>query len=104
LDTPLDQCHSINSISLASDRWHHVAEKVANNLAENTTGSVRPVSLTSFGSLPAFYEILGENGQVWCRLIHPLWKNNHPSLSDQSYRCITVFDALRRPGWCILLK
>jgi len=80
-------------ISLEQSYWKNITEKAALNLAEILKGKKKMEN--------GLWIINGKNRKKV--IIHPLWSvENHPTLRKmQEYDKITVFDILRRPGWCI---
>jgi len=86
-------------ISLSNGIWHKLTEKVMRNLKKNLDDDYTFVPRAN-GS---YYEIHDNNGVI-DHLVHPLWTSNHHDLPKdygQSSEPITIFDVLRRPGWCI---
>lgn len=85
-------------ISLASKAWLELTEKIAQNLCKNMS-EIEIIPQTS----GKFHEISDrESQQSQAVMVHPLWTAQHPCLANHaSPELITVFDALRRPGWCI---
>jgi DEAD/DEAH box helicase domain-containing protein len=83
--------------------WQSVAEKAAQSLAR------------VFGQAEVILRegiwIIVAKQHARAVLIHPLWNHDHPSLKTLASQLrvgisdlptCTIFDALRRPGWCLI--
>ncbi len=83
------------AVELEQSHWVGIAEKSAHSFKLANT-ALREQRLDN-GLLALF-----KKDALYCVFIHPLWSNEHPRLYDlPSDRLCTVFDAARRPGWCL---
>lgn len=83
------------AVELEQPHWVGIAEKSARSfkLANATLREQR----LDCGLLALF-----KKDDLYCVFIHPLWSNEHPRLHGlPTDRLCTVFDAARRPGWCL---
>jgi hypothetical protein len=87
-------------VDLHREYWRSVAEKAARNLAR------------VFGQAEAIFMegvwVIVAKQSICAVIIHPLWRHDHPDLKTLKngvgrfdLPTCTIFDALRRPGWCL---
>ena len=102
LDFALLALRAETSVDLNAPHWELLAEKVANSLARvlNPAEAIRIEG----------HWVIRTKRRLRAVLTHPLWALSHPHLMQLAAQlgvettalpCCTLFDALRRPGWCL---
>jgi len=86
---------SSETISLNSDHWKNFSENAIKGLIKGKNWN----SVFTNG----LYEIKNKSNELIAIVVHPLWSNEHPLIKvakERSIKIITIFDAIRRVGWC----
>lgn len=91
-------------VDLTAEYWSGIPEKAARIFVNAVDG----LEAQTIDSLTCLFR----GKELFCVFTHPLWRTDHPSLINLAttltltsealgLRQCNLFDALRRPGWCL---